>query len=91
MNLKAEASGAFTASTDWRHLKFFENVNFGVKEISNVVPMPSDMFGCVDLCIFSALGNFDSSMEGGVGIFVSLPAPALLTFKEEMDALTLLI
>jgi len=71
MNLKAEASGAFTASTDWRHLKFFENVDFGVKEIVNVVPMPYDMFGCVDLCIFSALGNFDSSMEGGVSIWIA--------------------
>jgi len=25
MNLKAEASGAFTALTDWRHLKFFRD------------------------------------------------------------------
>jgi len=90
MNFNVEGSGALTTLTDWRHLDF-ENVDFGVKEIVNVVPMPSDMFGCVDLCIFSALGNFDSSMEGGVGIFVSLPAPALLTFKEEMEALSVLI
>ncbi|QCD77867.1 shikimate O-hydroxycinnamoyltransferase [Vigna unguiculata] len=65
MNFNVEGSGALTTLTDWRHLDF-ENVDFGVKEIVNVVPMPSDMFGCVDLCIFSALGNFDSSMEGGV-------------------------
>ncbi|XP_047165627.1 spermidine coumaroyl-CoA acyltransferase-like [Vigna umbellata] len=86
-----EGSGAYTVLTDWRYLGFLEKIDCGVKELVNTLPVASDMFGSVDLCIFSSLCNLDSSMEGGVSIFQSLPAAALLKFKEEMEALSLLI
>ncbi|XP_017435568.1 spermidine coumaroyl-CoA acyltransferase isoform X2 [Vigna angularis] len=90
-NSNIEGSGAYTALTDWRYLGILEKLDFGVKELVNSFPVPSDMFGSVDLCIFSSLCNLDSSMEGGLSIFLSLPAAALPKFKEEMEALSLLI
>ncbi|CAJ1960518.1 unnamed protein product [Sphenostylis stenocarpa] len=86
-----EGSGSFTTMTDWRNLGFLEKVDFGFQELVNTVPAPRDMFESVDLCIFSPLCNLDSSMKGGFRIFVSLPSAALLKFKEEMEALNLLI
>ncbi|XP_027337491.1 spermidine coumaroyl-CoA acyltransferase-like [Abrus precatorius] len=85
-----EGTGAFTTMTDWKHLGFLENVDFGFKEQVNTVPAPCDMFGSVDLCIFSPLSKVDSSMKGGVRIFVSLPSAAMIKFKEEMEDLSLL-
>ncbi|KAK7305496.1 hypothetical protein VNO77_43402 [Canavalia gladiata] len=85
-----EGTGAFTTMTDWKYLDFLERVDFGLKELVNTVPAPCDMFGSVDLCIFSPLSIIDSSMKEGVRIFVSLPNVAMLKFKEEMEALSLL-
>ncbi|KAG2394975.1 hypothetical protein LR48_Vigan09g133400 [Vigna angularis] len=90
-NSNIEGCGAHTALTDWRYLGFLEKIDCGVKELVNTLPVSFGMFGSIDLCIFSSLCNLDSSMEGGVSIFQSLPAAALLEFKEEMEALSLLI
>nr|KYP76175.1 3'-N-debenzoyl-2'-deoxytaxol N-benzoyltransferase [Cajanus cajan] len=87
-DLDVKGSGAFFTMTDWRHLGFLENLDFGFEELVNTVPAPCDMFGSVDLCIFSSLSKLDSSMKGGVRIFVSLPCDAMIKFKEEMEALS---
>ncbi|TKY47224.1 Spermidine coumaroyl CoA acyltransferase [Spatholobus suberectus] len=56
-DLNIEGTGALTTMTDWKHLGFMENVDFGFMELVNTVPAPRDMFGSVDLCIFSSLSK----------------------------------
>ncbi|KAF2296874.1 hypothetical protein GH714_010726 [Hevea brasiliensis] len=87
-NIKIEAgSGAVMVLTDWRQLGLLEEVDFGWKAAVNIIPVPWNMFGYVDLCIFLPPSNLDSSMKGGVRVLISLPRAAMPKFKEEMDAL----
>ncbi|KAK7301593.1 hypothetical protein RJT34_12460 [Clitoria ternatea] len=82
-----EGIGACTTISDWRHLDFMENVDFGCNEVVNMVPSPCDMFGSVDICIFLPPCILDHSMKGGVRIFISLPSAAMPKFREEMEVL----
>ncbi|KAE9594223.1 hypothetical protein Lal_00001131 [Lupinus albus] len=82
-----EGPGATLALSDWKHLGFMPNVDFGWKEPINMVPAPCNMFEYEGLCIFLSPSNHDPSMEGGVRVFISLPSVAMPKFKEEMEAL----
>ncbi|KAK6935660.1 hypothetical protein RJ641_032690 [Dillenia turbinata] len=88
-NLTFEATGASTCVTDWRQLGLIDQVDFGWKASVNMIPLPWDMFGSIDLCVFMPPCSLDLSMKGGVRVFVSLPRAAMPKFKEEMDALNL--
>ena len=56
----------------------------------NIIPVPINMFGYVDLCMLLPPSNVDPSMKDGVRVFVSLPRAAMDKFKEEMCALKML-
>ncbi|KAL5757045.1 hypothetical protein ACOSQ2_021791 [Xanthoceras sorbifolium] len=87
LNVKFEGNGATMALTDWRQLGLIEDIDFGWGGSVNVVPVPWNMFGYVDLCLFLPPNHVNPSMEGGVRVHVSLPRAAMPKFKEEMDAL----
>ena len=88
-NINYEASGASMVLTDWRQLGLLEEIDFGWKDPINIIPLPMNMFGYVDICLFLPSCNVDPSMKGGVRIFVSFPRAAMAKFREEMDALKL--
>ncbi|CAK8576325.1 unnamed protein product [Lathyrus sativus] len=85
--VKIEGTGASLVLTDWRQLGLLQEVDFGWKGSVNIVPVPWNMFGFVDLCLFLPPNNLDPSMKGGVRIFVSLPKASMDKFKEEMELL----
>lgn len=85
--MKIEGTGASLVLTDWRQLGLLQEVDFGWKGSVNIVPVPWNMFGFVDLCLFLPPNNLDPSMKGGVRIFVSLPRASMDKFKEEMELL----
>ncbi|XP_020216504.1 spermidine coumaroyl-CoA acyltransferase [Cajanus cajan] len=89
-NIRIEGTCASVVLTDWRQLSLLEEVDFGWKRSVNIVPVPWNMFGYVDLCLFLPPSNLDSSMKGGVRVFVSLPKASMPKFKEEMEALKLM-
>ncbi|QHO48445.1 hypothetical protein HN51_000511 [Arachis hypogaea] len=90
-DFNVEGIGAYFNVTDWKHLGFLENMDFGGNVLVNLLPAPCNMFAMVDLCIFAPPSKLDSSMkDGGVRIFVSLPNDAMPKFREEMEALILL-
>ncbi|AES88441.1 putative taxadien-5-alpha-ol O-acetyltransferase [Medicago truncatula] len=86
-NIRIEGTGASLVLTDWRQLGLLQEVDFGWKDSVNIVPVPWNMFGFVDLCLFLPPNNLDPSMKGGVRIFVSLPKASMAKFKEEMEFL----
>ncbi|KAG7949354.1 hypothetical protein I3843_13G057800 [Carya illinoinensis] len=88
-NMKIPASGASMVLTDWRQLGLLEEVDFGWMDPVNILPVPWNIFGYVDLCMFLPPSKVDPSMKGGVRILVSLPRPAMAKFEKEMDALKL--
>jgi omega-hydroxypalmitate O-feruloyl transferase len=93
ISMELEASGAVTVLTEWKHLGFMGNLDFGKNELVNFVPAPCKMLGTVDVCIFMHPNKFDDddpSMKGGVKIFTSLPVDAMPKFKEEIEALKVL-
>ncbi|KAK6927170.1 hypothetical protein RJ641_008889 [Dillenia turbinata] len=49
-----DATGACACVTDWRQLGLIEEVDFGWKASVNMIPLPWDMFGFVDLYIEGA-------------------------------------
>lgn len=73
--------------TDWRQLRLLEEEDFGWKRSVNMIPLPWQMFGYVDLCIFMPPSRVQNAKEGGVRVLVSLPGAAMDRFKEEMAAL----
>ncbi|KAL5056181.1 hypothetical protein RYX36_036863 [Vicia faba] len=85
--IKIEGRGASLVLTDWRQLGLLQEVDFGWKGSVNIVPVPWNMFGFVDLCLFLPPNNLDPLMKGGVRIFVSLPKSSMAKFKEEMELL----
>lgn len=87
--MKIETNGAALILTDWRQLKLLEEDDFGWKTCVNMIPLPWQMFGYIDLCIFMPPSrvNICNAKEGGVRVLVSLPEPAMDRFKEEMAAL----
>ncbi|KAJ4827659.1 hypothetical protein Tsubulata_040244 [Turnera subulata] len=88
LNIKIEVgSGASMVLTDWRQLRLLEELDFGWKALVNMIPVPWNMFGYVDLCIFLPPCNLDPSIKGGVRVLVSLPRASMPKFKEEMLAL----
>ncbi|KAK7305493.1 hypothetical protein VNO77_43399 [Canavalia gladiata] len=89
-NIRIEGTGASMVLTDWRQLGLLEEEDFGWKASVNIVPVPWDMFGYVDLCLFLPPSNLDPSMKGGVRVFVSLPKASMPKFREEMEALKLM-
>nr|GMD67072.1 spermidine coumaroyl-CoA acyltransferase-like [Ipomoea batatas] len=86
-NRKVDGGGAAFVLTDWRQLRLSEEVEFGWGLSVNMIPLPWEMFGYVDLCIFLPPCRVNTAMEGGVRVLVSLPGAAMATFNEEMDAL----
>ncbi|XVF20399.1 hypothetical protein REPUB_Repub11eG0195100 [Reevesia pubescens] len=87
-NMKFEgANGATMVITDWRQLGLLEEVDFGWKGSVNMIPLPWNMFGYVDLVLLLPPCKLDESMKGGVRVLVSLPRAAIAKFREEMDAL----
>ncbi|RHN67803.1 putative taxadien-5-alpha-ol O-acetyltransferase [Medicago truncatula] len=93
LSMELEASGAVTVLTEWKHLGFQENLDFGGYELVNFLPAPCKMLATVDACIFSSankLDDHDPSMDGGVRIFTSLPVAAMPKFKDEIEALRFL-
>lgn len=86
-NKRMEGSGASMIITDWRHIGLLE-VDFGWKHSVNIIPVPWNMFGYVDLCFFLPPFALDPSMKGGVRVLVCLPRAAMAKFKEEMAALS---
>ncbi|KAL2333043.1 hypothetical protein Fmac_014256 [Flemingia macrophylla] len=89
-NIRIEGTCASVVLTDWRQLSLLEEEDFGWKGSVNIVPVPWNMFGYVDLCLFLPPSNLDPSMKGGVRVFVSLPKVSMPKFKEEMEALKLM-
>ncbi|XP_057428431.1 spermidine coumaroyl-CoA acyltransferase-like [Lotus japonicus] len=87
LGIRVQATGASVVLTDWRQLGLLEEVDFGWKGSVNIVPVPWNMFGFVDLCLFLPPSKLDHSMKGGVRVFVSLPKASMPKFKEEMEAL----
>ncbi|MED6187297.1 hypothetical protein PIB30_075112 [Stylosanthes scabra] len=85
-NIRIGGLGAPMVITDWRRLELLDEVNFGWKTV-NMIPLPWNMFGYVDLALFLPPSNFDPSMKGGVRVYVSLPKASMPKFKEEMEAL----
>ncbi|WOH02109.1 hypothetical protein DCAR_0521497 [Daucus carota subsp. sativus] len=86
-NVKAEISnGASVVLTDWRQLGLLEEVDFGWKEMVNMVPLPGNNF-FIDLCMFLPPCKVDSSVKakGGVRVLVTLPKAAMPKMKEEME------
>lgn len=88
-NIKMEASGASMALTDWRQLGLLEEVDFGWKDAVNILPLPWNMFGYVDLFFFLPPTKVDPSEKGGVRVLVCLPRAAMPKFEQEMNALKL--
>lgn len=88
--MKIETYGASLVLTDWRQLGLLEEEDFGWKESVNMVPLPWNMFGYVDLCIFMPPCRINASMKGGVRILVALPEAAMNRFEEEMAALKII-
>ncbi|XP_019161737.1 PREDICTED: spermidine coumaroyl-CoA acyltransferase-like [Ipomoea nil] len=86
-NRKVDGGGAAFVVTDWRQLRLSEEVDFGWGSAVNMIPLPWEMFGYVDLYIFLPPCRSNPAMEGGVRVLVSLPGAAMATFKEEMDAI----
>ena len=86
-DIRIGGTGASLVLTDWRQLGLLEEVDFGWKASVNIVPLPWNMFGYVDLTLFLPPSNFDPSMKGGVRVFVSLPKASMPKFREEMEAL----
>ncbi|TKY47222.1 Spermidine coumaroyl CoA acyltransferase [Spatholobus suberectus] len=89
-NIRIGGTGASVVLTDWRQLSLLEEVDFGWKASVNIMPVPWNMFGYVDLCLFLPPSNLDPSMKGGVRVFVSLPKASMPKFREEMEALKLI-
>ncbi|RYR27647.1 hypothetical protein Ahy_B01g051665 [Arachis hypogaea] len=90
-DFNVDGIGAYFNVTDWKHLGFLENMDFGGNVLVNSLPAPCNMFAAVDLCIFAPPSKLDSSMKDeGVRVFVSLPNAAMPKFREEMEALILL-
>ncbi|EOY34647.1 HXXXD-type acyl-transferase family protein, putative [Theobroma cacao] len=88
LNMKFDpVPGATMTLTDWRQLGLMEDVDFGWKGSVNVIPLPWNMFGYVDLVLLLPPCKLDQSMKGGVRVLVSLPRAAIAKFREEMDAL----
>jgi omega-hydroxypalmitate O-feruloyl transferase len=85
--IKIEGTGASLVLTDWRQLGLLQEVDFGWKSSVNIVPVPWNMFGFVDLCLFLPPSNLNPLMKDGVRIFVSLPKASMAKFKEEMEFL----
>ncbi|MED6125839.1 hypothetical protein PIB30_072405 [Stylosanthes scabra] len=83
-----DGRGACMCLTEWKHLGFSKNMDFGWTQPVNVVPAPCGMFDKLCLCIFSSPSSLDPSMEGGSRIFVSLPNAAMPKFREEIEALS---
>ncbi|XP_050269787.1 spermidine coumaroyl-CoA acyltransferase-like [Quercus robur] len=86
VNIKFKAGGALMDFTDWRQLGLLD-IDFGWKVPINIVPVPMNMIGYEDLCMFSPPSNVYPSKKDGVRVFISLPRAAMAKFKEEIDAL----
>ncbi|CAL0327948.1 unnamed protein product [Lupinus luteus] len=76
---------AVTSISDWRHLGFLQNVDFGGNKLVNLVPDPCGMLGSESVCVFS--NSLDPKMKGGIKVFMSLPSEAIPDFMEEIEAL----
>ncbi|KAK8683675.1 hypothetical protein V6N13_039728 [Hibiscus sabdariffa] len=88
LNSKFEAAaGSTMVITDWRRLGLLEDVDFGWKGSVNMIPLPWNMFGYVDLVLLLPPCKLDQSMKGGARVLVSFPTAAIAKFREEMDAL----
>ncbi|XP_074366629.1 tetrahydroanabasine acetyltransferase-like [Apium graveolens] len=88
-NKKVEIStGTSIVLTDWRQLGLLEEVDFGWKEMVNIVPLPWNNF-FIDLCMFLPRSKVDSCMKakGGMRVLVTLPKAAMPKMKEEMECL----
>ncbi|CAJ2640427.1 unnamed protein product [Trifolium pratense] len=93
ISTELEATGAVTVLTEWKHLGFMENVDFGKNEVVNFVPAPCKMLATVDTCIFmhpNKIDDDDPLMKGGVKIFTSLPVASMPKFRDEIEALKVL-
>ncbi|QCD77858.1 shikimate O-hydroxycinnamoyltransferase [Vigna unguiculata] len=88
-NIRIEGTCASVVLTDWRQLSLLEEVDFGWKGSVNIIPVPWNMLGYVDLCLFLPPSNLDPSLKAGVRVFVSLPKASMPKFREEMEALKL--
>ncbi|KAK6921166.1 hypothetical protein RJ641_014844 [Dillenia turbinata] len=82
-----EARGAWTFLTDWRQLGLIGEVDFGWKASVNMIPLPFDCHGFIDLCILMNPCSLDFSMKGGARVFVSFPRACMAKFKEEIEVL----
>ncbi|KAK1397400.1 spermidine coumaroyl-CoA acyltransferase-like [Heracleum sosnowskyi] len=82
------SDGACMELTDWRQLGLMEEVDFGWKEMVNMVPLLWNNFS-TNLCMFLPPCKVDSSMKtkGGVRVLVTLPKAAMAKMKEEMECL----
>ncbi|CAL0310246.1 unnamed protein product [Lupinus luteus] len=78
---------AFTSLVDWTHLGLMEKIDFGGNKLVNMIPVPCEESGSLYECIFTPPAKLDTSMKGGVKIFLSLPSAAMLKFREEMEVL----
>ncbi|KAK6921162.1 hypothetical protein RJ641_014840 [Dillenia turbinata] len=85
--VKSRVSRGWTFFTDWRNLNLIEEVDFGWGASVNMIPLPFDVHGFIDLCVFMTPCRMDLSMIGGARVFVSLPRACMAKFKEEMEVL----
>ncbi|KAK1400970.1 putative taxadien-5-alpha-ol O-acetyltransferase [Heracleum sosnowskyi] len=74
--------------TDWRHIGLLEDVDFGWKEVVNMIPLPWNNF-FIDLCMILPPCEINASVngKGGVRVLVTLPEAAMTKMKEEMKIL----
>ncbi|OMO82956.1 Transferase [Corchorus capsularis] len=81
------ATGAFMVLSDWRQLGVKGETDFGWKSFVNMISLPWNIYGDVDLCLLMSPSKLDHSMKGGVKVLVSLPRASMAKFKAEMNVL----
>ncbi|KAG2311022.1 hypothetical protein Bca4012_025487 [Brassica carinata] len=89
INLNLTITGrkdGFFCLTDWRNIGIFGSMDFGWGEPVNTVPvLPPETARMVNM--FMPASRLEPSMVGGVQVMVTLPATAMVKFKNEMNAL----
>ncbi|KAK7273275.1 hypothetical protein RIF29_14324 [Crotalaria pallida] len=79
---------AFTSLIDWRPFGLKEKMDFGGRKLVNMTPVPCSE--SMSECIITPPSKLEPSMKGRVGIFLSLPAAAMIKFKQEIQNLEII-
>ena len=67
LDIKFKADVTIMILTDWRQLGFLDNVDFGRMESVNMITLPWNVIGYVDMCVLlPPTSQVDASIKGGV-------------------------